>query len=1089
MYPAVRVRCSMDRCLVVRVIFLVVFLVFTGMLAGSQVSAQLRKPPHEIQSQPLEFDKPVQFQLHHLETRKFSVFCEMNHYVRVEIECSNISVDVSLFRPGGNRIQNAGIWIIGPKDIAWVADQSGEYEITLRCERPLPPVQVRLWLNAIRPATPEEKVWFDHLWTAHTLLMESDLVRRTADWKQGIAKRLAAINHFRAIGDRHMEAETLWGTGGIYSYRGDHQTAIQYFEQALALARAIQYTWLEATTLYYWGDSLNTVGEYTQSIDKFAKALAVSKKINDLNAMTEIVISTGESWYYLGEYQKAIEQYELALQYTAQTGHKVCEAWARNMLGRVYFSLGQWDQAEQMYARSLHDYQAVNDTRGPGVTLICLGELSIVQGNYLQGLAYLDEAFPFLQKEHDTLSLARVNVFRGIAYTRLHKFENASEVFHQALAVYAETDNRYGKARTLQYFGLMLVASSQVDEGRRTLHEALVLRRAIQDRQGMAETLFHLARLENQVGNLGVAAGFLAEAIPLIEFLRAHVVQPGLRATHLANTHEYYELYIDILMRLDRLDTSNGYAEKAFQLSEQSRARELLDLLLLAKTEIRQGIDPQLKQREQQLNEQLNRKFSHQLRLYSRKPTLNQIESLNAEIEALTRELQEVEAEIRKQNPNYAAITQPRPPSIPDIRTWLDDETALLEFQLGTERSYLWVVDRKTVKTVELPAREKIQVAIQQFQNAIATRTRSVRFETPEKRAARIAQADQESALILGLLSRQLFGQVNGLAAWKRLLIVPDGPLHYLPFAALPDISHQEVSAKKSKLSGSLIPKEDSPLVETHEIIILPSASTLTQLPTGDSSRTTNQHRTIIFADPVFEASDQRVVSQGKPAIGSASRLESHHSRAALRAAASEVGFEGESLRLPRLIHTRDEAHGIAALTRSGQCRQVLDFEANYDQATSAQLGQFSIIHFATHGFLPPQSPEFAGIVLSLVDQEGHLCDGFLGVPQIFNLQLNAELVVLSGCRTGLGKNMKGEGIVGLTRSFIYAGARRVAVSLWDIHDEATSALMIQFYREMLINHQSPAAALRAAQRTLRKSKQWASPYFWSGFILQGKYQ
>lgn len=172
----------------------------------------------------------------------------------------------------------------------------------------------------------------------------------------------------------------------------------------------------------------------------------------------------------------------------------------------------------------------------------------------------------------------------------------------------------------------------------------------------------------------------------------------------------------------------------------------------------------------------------------------------------------------------------------------------------------------------------------------------------------------------------------------------------------------------------------------------------------------------------------------------------------------------------------------------SDERKTMLDFAANRISATAPELSNYRIVHFATHGFIDDRHPELDAIVLSLFDERGKPQDGFLRVRDVYNLNLPAELVVLSGCRTGLGKEIRGEGIVGLTRGFMYAGAKRVAVSLWDVDDEATADLMAMFYRGMLGERKlSAAAALRQAQIAILKGGAWSNPYYWSAFTLQGE--
>ena len=205
----------------------------------------------------------------------------------------------------------------------------------------------------------------------------------------------------------------------------------------------------------------------------------------------------------------------------------------------------------------------------------------------------------------------------------------------------------------------------------------------------------------------------------------------------------------------------------------------------------------------------------------------------------------------------------------------------------------------------------------------------------------------------------------------------------------------------------------------------------------------------------------------------------------ALTRAAAETGLTS----FVRLPFARQEAEAIAKLLPPNQQLKALDFTASRQAALTGQLDQYRHLHFATHGLLNSQHPELSGIVLSLVDEAGQPQDGFLRLSDLYNLKLNAELVVLSACQTALGKDVRGEGLVGLTRGFMFAGAARVVASLWNVNDAATAELMQHFYRAMLVEKLPPTAALRAAQLALARNPRWAAPYYWAGFVLQGEWK
>jgi CHAT domain-containing protein len=225
-----------------------------------------------------------------------------------------------------------------------------------------------------------------------------------------------------------------------------------------------------------------------------------------------------------------------------------------------------------------------------------------------------------------------------------------------------------------------------------------------------------------------------------------------------------------------------------------------------------------------------------------------------------------------------------------------------------------------------------------------------------------------------------------------------------------------------------------------------------------------------VFADPVFDRQDPRLKSSGTPAPGAAPRAPQ---------------FE----ELPRLLFSRREALAILSLVPASERFEAMDFAADRAAATAPALGDYRYVHFATHGFFNSRHPELSGLVMSLVDPQGRPRDGFLSARDVFGLDLSAEVVVLSACRTALGKEVQGEGLVGITRGFLHAGSRRVVASLWRVDDVATAELMKRFYAAMLrAPRSSPAAALRSAQVALSKTDRWRDPYYWAGFLIQGEW-
>jgi len=469
------------------------------------------------------------------------------------------------------------------------------------------------------------------------------------------------------------------------------------------------------------------------------------------------------------------------------------------------------------------------------------------------------------------------------------------------------------------------------------------------------------------------------------------------------------------------------------------------------------------------------------------------VPAADAEIQTLIAQYQEVEAQIRRSNPRYATLVQPVPLSARELQQQaLDADTLLLEYLLGRERSYLWAVSATSVASFELPGRAEIETLAQRVYDRLKARPRrqaegdrpgrvlELKTPRPESRGLRLRDQDEAQASeAAAALSRMLLGPVAELLGNKRLLIVADGSLQYVPFAALPDPTALTVGQESRP-----------PLMVAHEIISMPSASTLAVLRRELAGRKPAAKTLAVLADPVFAKDDERIKTGARRAASQTGQpTPAPGAEIILRPISKNSDGEAGEARFSRLPFTRQEAEQIMALVAAGEGMKALDFEASRATAMSDQLSQYRYIHFATHGLADSERAELSTLVLSLFDEQGAPQEGFLRAHEIYNLNLPAELVTLSACETGLGKQVKGEGLVSLARGFMYAGAARVMVSLWNVNDQATSELMRRFYRKALVEGERPAAALRAAQIEMWRDKRWEAPYYWAAFTLQGEWR
>ncbi|HST19984.1 MAG TPA: CHAT domain-containing tetratricopeptide repeat protein, partial [Blastocatellia bacterium] len=857
-----------------------------------------------------------------------------------------------------------------------------------------------------------------------------------------------ALPIYRSINDREDEAVTINNIGLIYHKKSnDVQKAMEYYNQALAIWSTLPGRLGEASTLNNIGTLHHDKGEYQQALDYYNQSLIIRRKLGDRSSEIIPLNQIGNTYEALGEKEKAFEKYNQALDIAKAEGNRFVEATLLNNLGSAYAQKDDNQKALDYYNRALLLKRSTGDKYG------------------------------------------EAQVLHNIAktYDSLNERQKSLDHYNQALAIWRAISNRFGESSTLSLLGDLYSRAGDKQQARDYLNQALTLKRAIGDRKGETVTLHYLARALRDSGDLAAAQIHIEAALKIIESLRANIGNREFRASYFASVRNYYDFYIDLLMRLDERAPAEGHAAEALRASEGARARNLLEMLAEARGNISRGIDPALAERQRTLERQLNIKTELQIRLLNDQHTDERDNALNKEIESLLAQYQEVETQIRMKSPHYADLALPQPLSLSQIQQQvLDSDTLLLEYALGDERSYLWAVTKTSITGHALPRRAEIESAARRFYELLNEPNQQLKAVDVKKkeRAVRTATQSRDIEEAASALSRMLIEPVAEQLGKKRLLIVSEGALQYIPFTAL--------AALQTKSS------EFRPLILDHEIVNLPSASTLAVIRRETGGRKPAAKSVVVLADPVFDSQDERVKKAEPKPDGRKKKdgakiddrtLKVKVEKPVIETAAVEAGVTDSRLQIPRLPGTRTEAKKILELASSSERAHALDFQASRAAATDPSLNQYRYIHFATHGFLNSVHPELSGIVLSLVDERGARQEGFLLANEFYNLKLPAELVVLSACQSGLGKEIKGEGVVGLTRGLMYAGAARVIVSLWSVDDEATSELMVNLYKGILKKGMRPAEALRAAQIKMWEQTKWQAPYYWAAFVLQGEWK
>lgn len=875
-----------------------------------------------------------------------------------------------------------------------------------------------------------------------------------------------ALDLFRRVGDLHGQARAL-NYLGLVAARKDPRAALPLYQEALDLFRQTADRRQEGVVLNNLGGLQGLLGEPDAALSRYQEALVIQVARGDLAQQAAIWNNMGSTYRRTGRLQEALELFGRSLDARRQLGDRRGEGRVLNNLGLVSLRLGHLERAEASLRQALLARRDVVDRRGEAVTLLNLGFLHAERGQWSEALDSYGKALKLQRITSDRSSEATTLIEVGRAHAELGRSEAAQQHLREALVILEDLANPWRKGLAKAALGQVLTDFGKPVQAVVVLEESLELLRPAGDDRGTLAALLALARAERQVATLepspdaGKRAQRLqsawdhtSEALDLLETLRIGVDSLDSRSTFLSRHGDAFSQATDLAMHLHDVEPGVGWSAKGLEISERSKARSLLDQLEESTAGHRSEIDGALTMRQRALLDRLNAKVERRRSHLKRGNRQDEVERLGQEILQITQSLDDLESRIRRQSPQWAAMTHPRPLRADAIQALLEADTMLLEYSLGTPHSYLWAVTRDTMQSYRLADRSTIEGAARDAYEAF-------RVYQPGTSTAAATSAQRLSDLLLTPLMGRLENQ--------RLVIVADGGTHYIPFGALPHPASADAPV---------------PMLVHHEMLFLPSASVLGMQRAFQGGPSKAGKTLAILADPVFETSDPRAlaaVSAGQ-AFDAPSRSE-------------DVLPQDTRLRdgtLQRLAWSRWEAEAIAAHAEDTEVALALGFEANLRAVKEGFLEDHRILHFATHGVIDSQHPELSALVLSAVDAQGQPQPSLLRLPEIYNLRLDADLVVLSGCETALGSDVRGEGLVGLSRGFFAAGARRLVASLWRVQDRATAELMDRFYRRLLSDpggRGRPASALREAQLELLHSVDYHDPYHWAGFALYGDWR
>ena len=867
----------------------------------------------------------------------------------------------------------------------------------------------------------------------------------------------SALGEYRQTRDVYRIGVAQNAFGMVAFYRDEWLEAKDWFRRAAVSFARTNEDVLAVRAFTNSAKSDENLGRLVDASRTHAVALELANKAQNPLDRASVLDNYADTLALQGRVQDALALYQESADEFDRLGDPVGQAKAINGIGFVMYRLGEWESARNHAQRALNLQQGSFERRPLFETLQYLG-------NAHRGLGETNEA---ISAHRQAYEIASTGIEKTLAQLELGNDLLAAERYSEAGRNFEEARD---VAESLHALMIRGYATSGIGKSRLPAEPqhaldlfatALAQHSAAGNLSGEAEALQLMAHAHHTLGNSGPALEFAERATRAIEALRGRVDNPRLVASFNGLSRPNYELQIELLMHLaetSRSPDAARYIDASLEVSERGRAQSLLEYLGEGLLGDAIGDESPAAARYRLLKEELIQlRYQRERLAVGGKSNRSSLEALETDLDRTITRLTILEGEIRKLRSPDQSITAVRNLTAHDLRALIeksDDEspTMVLEYALGPNASFMWVITKARIVTHRLPSEARLNALARVVHEEFSTAPVS-RRNTPGGDPAR----RQLAALLLGPVADQLDAH--------RLVIVPDGALYFVPFAALP------VPDSKGGYE---------PLGARTEVTYLPSLTTLHQQRREKGSQA--RSLVAIFADPVFSLSDRRFPPNLRASSRAAGRLGQGDEQPLLSAAAPR-----ELVPLPWSGAEAQVIEEVAA--GHGEVFMATDFDASVSTVLDRPLAAYRILHFATHGWADSSHPELSSLTFTKFDRHGQPQPSELQLPDIYGLDLDSDLVVLSACDTALGKYIPGEGVLGLTHAFMSAGSRRVLSTLWQVNDQATARLMELFYRALLVDGHPPGRALAIAQRSLMAERRWADPYFWAGVSLQGDWK
>jgi len=847
-----------------------------------------------------------------------------------------------------------------------------------------------------------------------------------------------ALGIFDQIKDYKTKADVLYNIGTEFTAKGESQKGLKYMEQSLAVYRELNLEKDIADTEHMMGLMYVRIGEAEKGKVFLDRSLKVFRKLSDRYNEGINLLNLSTAYSALGNTSKRFESLQKSLEIAREVGHKILEAYDLQQIGTIYAESNMLDRALIYFQESLALSEQLGIKRNIFHARTQIANLYADKGDIDKGIAYgletlkLIKESPFRQVE----AIQQKDI--GEFYSLKSDWENARKYKLHSLQTIHQIEDRQAEAQVLASLSVVYTKLDSLETAKNYAEMAIALAQTNKLLPDLWYAQYSQGLVHDKLQQEQEALTYYMESINTLETIRDQISSEELRSGFLGKKMDIYDVTLEQFNKLWHKTNDREYETKSFEYAERAKAKTLLEILAESNANIRQHINPVLLKQMEQVNRDISSLIAELQKIEPEKPGYQKI---HRELEEKEQQFAKLKLKIRRDNPAFAELRYPQPITIQQVqKELLASDTILLEYFLGNDNSYLWIVTSDSVQMIQLPKREVIEDKVSAYLEYIS--------RPPATRSFLLSGYELYSLLIPV--------DIENLKSKNHLLIIPDGKLHYLPFETL--VIEKPENARD----------EPGYLISKFEISYAPSASVALFIKKHFASHEWPMEL-LALADPVFSPRDSLVQS-----INDSLNLEI--------ASFSEEIYR--DFKLNPLEYSRSEVEKISNLYSSNKQKLLFGDAAREEEIKSENLTSYKKLHFSTHGILDEQLPARSAIVLTLDDDPAE--DGYLQMHEIFNLNLNADLVVLSACQTGLGKLVKGEGIIGISRAFFYAGASSILVSLWYVDDKSTAQFMVNFYQNLEAGMSKSKAIQKAKLQFILRLERESHPFYWAPFVLTG---